>query len=120
MSAAATIRKATGTCVPFGEERNSKKNIATADGGYLVVGERSNPSTERMNIWAVKLGSGGAIPGGAFTIRDDYQIFPNGSATSTDIGPLSVNTHSGNIFISDVKSKIAVQSMVPSKTQIYP
>src|SRR6056297_1705944 len=38
-----------------------KKIIATDDGGYLVVGERSDPSTERLNIWAVKLDSNGSV-----------------------------------------------------------
>lgn len=65
-------------------------------------------------------GGYGAVPGEVFALRDDYQIYPNGSATSTSVGTLGVNAHSGNIFVSDVKDRITVQPTVPSRTPVYP
>ncbi len=93
---------------------------AAAGEGVVTAGTTEISGSDYKELFVVRGDDYGAIPGEAFTMRDDYQIYPNGSATSTDIGPLTVNAHSGNIFVSDVKSGIAVQSTVPSKTQIYP
>jgi hypothetical protein len=94
----------------------------TADSvsGVVSAGTTENSGSAYEDLFVVRGDGYGAVPGETFTLRDDYQIYPNGSAASTDIGTLSVNSHSGNIFVSDVKSGITVQSASPSKTSLYP
>ncbi|MDZ7793874.1 MAG: hypothetical protein U5P10_09350 [Spirochaetia bacterium] len=88
---------------------------AAAGEGVVTAGTTETAGSAYEDFFVVRGDDYGAVPGESFTLRDDYQIYPNGSAASTDVGPLSVNTHSGNIFVSDVKSRITVQSTVPSK-----
>ncbi len=93
---------------------------AASGSGVITAGTTQASGTNYEELFVVRGDGYGAVPGEAFTLRDDYQIYPNGSASSSDIGPLSVNAHSGNIFVSDVKSEITVQPATPSRTQVYP
>jgi hypothetical protein len=96
-------------------------SVAAASGsGVVSAGTTEDTDTDYEDLLVVRGDDYGAVPHEAFTMRDDYQIYPNGSAASTDVGPLSVNAHSANIFVSDVKSGIGVQSTVPTKTAIHP
>jgi len=93
---------------------------AAPGGGVVSAGTTESAASNYSELFVVRGDDYGAVPNESFTIRDDYQIYPNGSAASTDVGPLSIEAHSGNIFVSDVKDEITVQSTVPSRTPVYP
>jgi hypothetical protein len=93
---------------------------AAPGGGVVSAGTTESAASDYSELFVVRGDDYGAVPNESFTIRDDYQIYPNGSAASTDVGPLSIEAHSGNIFVSDVKDEITLQSTVPSRTPVYP
>jgi hypothetical protein len=80
------------------DESETPKEVVATDDGYLVVGERSDSSTEATNIWAVKLdlegsvvweklysASGSDTVAGAFETNDGGFII-GGNSEVTDSG----------------------------------